>query len=66
HQVTLVGLGATIPGMPAYLEAALHIETRTPEPFKNVPLQNEVPELTQAESLKYLPALALALRGLHK
>lgn len=66
HQVTLVGLGATIPGMPAYLEASLHIETRTPEPFKNVPLQNEVPELTQAESLKYLPALALALRGLHK
>jgi Tfp pilus assembly PilM family ATPase len=66
RQVTLIGGGATIPGMASYLETALHIETRNPEPFKNIPLANEIPELTEAESLKYLPALALALKGLRK
>lgn len=63
RQVTLVGSGATIPGLASHLEASLHIETKTPEPFKNIPLANDIPELTEAESLKYLPALALALKG---
>ena len=66
REVTLVGAGATVPGIAGYLENALHIETRTPEPFKKVPLENEVPELTEAESLRYLPALAVALQGLRK
>lgn len=65
-QVTLVGTGASIPGMASYLETALNIGVRTPEPFKDMPFVDEVPEMTESESLKYLPALALALRGLRK
>ncbi|MEN9582933.1 MAG: hypothetical protein RL641_887 [Candidatus Parcubacteria bacterium] len=65
-QVTLVGIGATIPGLAGYLETALNIEVKTPEPFKGLKFIDEVPEMTEAESLHYLPALSLALRGLLK
>jgi Tfp pilus assembly PilM family ATPase len=66
HQVTLIGAGASIPGLSTLLESALHVETRTPEPFKGIKLLNDIPEMTEAESLKYLPALALALKGLQE
>lgn len=66
REVTLAGIGASVPGLSGYLESALHIETRTPEVFKNVPISNDVPELTEAESLRYLPALALAIKGFRK
>ncbi len=65
-QVTLAGYGASIPGIENYLETALNIEMRTPEPFKDITFVSEVPEMTESESLHYLPALALAFRGLKK
>ncbi len=66
RQVTLVGLGASVPGLAQYLENSLQIETRTPEPFAGLALENEVPEMTESESLRFLPALAVALRGFRK
>ncbi len=66
RQVTLAGLGSIVPGLASFLENSLQIETRTPEPFVGIKLENEVPEMTESESLRYLPALAVALRGLRK
>lgn len=65
-QITLVGAGASIPGLVPYLEASLKIEVKNPEPFNGLKLSNEIPEMTESESLKYLPALAVALKGLRK
>ena len=66
HRVTLVGVGASIPGIANYLETSLTIETKTPQAFAGLKLINDIPEMTESESLNYLPALALALRGFRK
>lgn len=60
--IIFFGAGALVPGLASYISSNLSLTVVVPDVFKEVPLlDGKVPDMTRAETLTHLPALALAL-----
>lgn len=63
--ITLFGRGAGIPGITHYMEKNLKMHVKSADAFSRLPIpEGTVPDMTEAESFRYLTPLALSVRGL--